>query len=586
MENTVRIGCAVPVVSVADPNTNCVRICDGIRKAGEAGCNLLIFPELCVTGYTCGDLVSQQLLIRTAGECVKKIADYTARFPQMHVVIGAPLEIEEQLYNCGVVLRGGRLLGVVPKVHLTPAEHRWFSGFPLAEAMGDIPVGSDLQFLLDDGVAFCVQFGGMKTSDAQIVAQLTAHPALVGNRYGEKVQYFSAANRCVCASVSTGPSESGQDMVYSGQSLVAANGVLLAEQYLAEDYLLTCDVDLLCLTKEPDFPQPENEELLSKEPFYGGEDRCREIFQIQVAGLANRLRQLRCKPVIGVSGGLDSTLALLVAVEAVRKNGGSASDVCAVTMPGFGTSSRTYDNAKILMELLGVSVKEVSISPAVEQHVRDIGHDISVHNATYEKAQARERTQILMDYASVAGGIVVGTGDLSELALGWCTYNGDHMSMYSVNASIPKTLIPHIIRTVSQLPQYENTAAVLEDIIATPISPELLPTDTQGNLTQQTEDLVGPYVLHDFFLYHTLRHGRTPKEIFDLACQAFAGQFADTIIKKWLGVFYRRFFSQQFKRSCLPEGVKVGAISLGPRGDWCMPSDASVKLWLDEVYNL
>lgn len=586
MKNAVRIGCAVPLVSVADPRTNCKHICDSIRQAGETGCDLLIFPELCVTGYTCGDLFSQKLPIAAASEAVMTITAFSSQYPAMDIVIGAPLYIAECLYDCGVVIKGGTVRGIVPKLALNPAEQRWFSDSLVTEAIGDIPVGTDLQFTLDKGIAFCVRFDNANTCDTKIVAQLTARPALVGNRYRWNVQHFSASNRCICASVSAGPSESGQDMVYSGQSLVAAGGVLLAERYLAEDYLLTCDTDLSCLAKEPVFLQPENEIKISTEPFYNGEKCCREIFQIQVIGLANRLRQLCCKPVIGVSGGLDSTLALLVAVEAVRMSGRPASDVCAVTMPGFGTSGRTYDNAKTLMDLLGVSVKEVDIRPGVKQHFLDIGHDISVHNATYENAQARERTQILMDYASVVGGIVVGTGDLSELALGWCTYNGDHMSMYSVNASVPKTLMPHIIRTVMQLPAYQKAVAVLEDIIATPISPELLPTDTQGNLTQQTEDLVGPYLLHDFFLYYTLRHGEAPREIYTMACQAFAGQFADATIKKWLGVFYRRFFSQQFKRSCLPEGVKVSSISLGPRGDWCMPSDASVKLWLDEVNNL
>lgn len=585
MEKTVRIGCAVPMVSVADPKTNCPRICDLIRQAGEDNCELLVFPELCVTGYTCGDLFRQKLLVTAAAEAVKTITAVSSHYPRMDIVIGAPMEIEGHLFDCGVVMKNGKVRGVVPKVELTPAERRWFSDTPVIDPIDTIPVHADLQLDLSGGASFCIRFDNT-TAHTQIVAQLTARPALADMDYCNAVRGYSASNGCVCASVSAGPSESGQDMVYSGHCLVAANGTLLAERCLEDGYLLTVDTDLSCLEKDAVFPENRQRPTLSTEPFYGGDDRCREIFQIQVLGLANRLRQLRCKPVIGVSGGLDSTLALLVAVEAVRKNGRPASDVCAVTMPGFGTSGRTYDNAKTLMELLGVSVKEVSICPAVEQHFRDIGHDISVHNATYENAQARERTQILMDYASVVGGIVVGTGDLSELALGWCTYNGDHMSMYSVNASVPKTLIPHIIRTVTQFPQYQQAAAVLEDIIATPISPELLPTDDQGNLTQQTEDLVGPYLLHDFFLYHTLRYGRTPREIFELASRAFAGQFAKTIIKKWLGVFYRRFFSQQFKRSCLPEGVKVGSISLGPRGDWCMPSDASAKLWLNEVDRL
>ena len=368
--------------------------------------------------------------------------------------------------------------------------------------------------------------------------------------------------------------------MYGGHSIIARNGELLAENQnlIDDDYLLWADSDGAALPKKQ-----RTATCNEKMPFFTGYED--EIFTIQASALASRLRLLNAKAVVGVSGGLDSTLALLVAAESMHLLGRSSTDVVAITMPGFGTTDRTYDNAMELMKLLGVTVLEIPIRDAVLQHFGDIGHDAKTRDLTYENAQARERTQILMNYAGRVGGIVVGTGDLSELALGWCTYNGDHMSMYAVNASLPKTLLPEVIRRAAKLPQYNVAETVLQDVIATPISPELLPPDEKGNIAQQTEDLVGPYILHDFFLYHTLKNGAEPKKIFHMACGIFEEFDADTI-KKWLKTFYRRFFTQQFKRNCMPEGVKTIDVSLSPRGDWQMPGDASAALWLNETDKL
>ena len=429
----------------------------------------------------------------------------------------------------------------------------------------------------------------MARRGAQIILNPAASVQLVGKQdfRRELVREQSEVCDCVYAFCSAGCTESTRDTVYSGHSVIAQRGAVLAEnrELVDTDYLLCADVQVQPAVPcgKRTAPQPK---ALQKQPFDVSDRACLEMFTIQAAGLACRLKQLCANAVIGVSGGLDSTLALLVAVEAMKRLGRPASDVYAVTMPCFGTSDRTYQNALELMKLLGVTIKEINIRHAVMQHFSDIGHDPNVRNTTYENAQARERTQILMDYAGVVGGIVVGTGDLSELALGWCTYNGDHMSMYGVNASIPKTVMAPIIRTVSKMDDYKAAQVVLEDIIATPISPELLPADGQGKIAQKTEDLVGPYALHDFFLYYIVKDGCTPAQVYDMACRAFAGEYDGDTIKKWLKVFYRRFFTQQFKRSCMPEGVKVTELSLSPRGDWFMPSDAAAALWLAEVEKL
>jgi len=611
MEKIVRIGCAVPRAAIGDVAKNTGDICAYMKKAARENCEILLLPELAITGYTCGDLFFQQLLRSAAKDALKELTACSAENPGLTVVVGLPLELEGALYNCAGVIRGGQILGVVPKMYLTDhresPEGRWFaagnqlkcSRISAAELSLDdypVPVGGGQIFEINGiklGVEICEDLFvenppsfEMAKKGAQIILNPAASVQLVGKQKFRRGLVGEQSKVCGCAYAfcSAGFTESTRDTVYSGHSVIAQNGKILAEnrELVDTDYLLCVDVQMLHAAPSGgrSVQQPK---ALSRQPFDVSEEACREMFAIQSAGLARRLEQLNANAVIGVSGGLDSTLALLVAVEAMKRLDRPATGVYAVTMPCFGTSDRTYQNAQELMKLLGVSVKEINIRKAVMQHFADIGHDPDIHNATYENAQARERTQILMDYASVVGGIVVGTGDLSELALGWCTYNGDHMSMYGVNASIPKTVMAPMIRTISQMDDYKAAQAVLQDIIDTPISPELLPADAEGKIAQKTEDLVGPYALHDFFLYYIVKGGCAPAQIYDMACKAFAGEFDGETVKKWLKVFYRRFFTQQFKRSCMPEGVKVTEVSLSPRGDWLMPSDASARLWLEEV---
>ena len=551
MGKSIRIGCAVPPVAVADTQKNTRAICEYIGRAAREGCDLLVFPELALTGATCGSLLSQKLLLSGAKKGLEEIRCLTEQYPELTVVVGLPLA---EGASGAAVLRGGEILGTVPVKQV---------------------------FSLPDGSTMAVAMGE-KLVDvaADVIVNPSAVPQLAGGREKRRAKAIAMSKNCLYVYCGAGCGESVTDGIYGGQSVIARNGCLLAEnqKLIDGDYLLTADSDGAALPSKPLAVTSSG-----KMPFYTGcED---EIFEIQAAALARRLSLLNAKAVIGVSGGLDSTLALLVAVEAMRLLHRPATDVVAVTMPGFGTTGRTYDNAVKLMKLLGVSMLEIPIRDAVRQHFADIGHDEKIHDLTYENAQARERTQILMDIAGKYGGIVVGTGDLSELALGWCTYNGDHMSMYSVNGGVPKTLIPEIIGRVAMQPRYCVTAAVLADVIATPISPELLPPDGCGNITQQTEDVVGPYILHDFFLYHTLKNGSTPREILDAACCVFE-EFGASTVKKWLKVFYRRFFTQQFKRNCMPEGVRVLEVSLSPRGDWQMPGDAAASLWLEEIEEL
>ena len=636
MLDYIRIACIAPAVLVGNCEYNAEAICRLIQKADEDSCDIAVFPELCLTGYTCGDLFFQKTLLDGAVKGIQQIADCTAGFPGVSVAVGAPLFVGGRLYNCAVLIGGGQVRGIVPKTCLPNdgphKESRWFSGalecscdcvsakqLGLAEDY-PIPVGNDLLFRLGEGTLvgvevcedlFVASSPSARLTDcgAEVILNLSAAPAVVGkqSRCRQVVMQQSGMCNCIYAYASAGVGESTQDMVFTGQCLVCENGKLLAEggDYPAQTYLVA-DADLgkvrakrqqhksalgcaVCTRTVLCAESPLRSEgilyPLSKEPFLKESDGL-EVFQIQTAALARKLEMLEAKPVVGVSGGLDSTLALLVAVDACRMLNRPVADVVGITMPCFGTTDRTYRNALKLMELLGVTVREIDIKDAVLNHLADIGHDPEIHNATYENAQARERTQVLMDYAGRVGGIVVGTGDMSELALGWCTYNADHMSMYGVNAGVPKTVIPAVIRAVMQKPEYAHAASVLQDVIDTPISPELLPPDSEGEIAQQTEDLVGPYALHDFFLYHVLHYGLTPEKIYRMACRAFAGDYDAVTVKKWLKVFYKRFFTQQFKRSCLPEGVKVFDVSLSPRGDFLMPGDASAQLWLGEVEQL
>ena len=637
MYDYIRIACAVPEVYVGDPLKNAEKICAFLEQAEAGKADVVLFPELAVTGYTCADLFFQDMLWQGTKAALRRITEASARYPELTVVVGLPVRVGSRLYNCASVIARGLVAGLVPKTHLTEPERRWFSpaedlwlapedlGLVHSQDYYTVPMKANQLFRLGDdalmGIELCQDAMGpqIRTSEltvngAELILNLSASHELPGKRQYRRdlVKQLSRSCLCAYAFASAGVGESTTDMVFSGHSLIAENGTLLREDdgCLSSEYLLLGDCDLgrvRALRREsPDFlpmsanwlvTEPYGDTLrsdgtlypVSKRPFLpqsSREEYCLEIFRIQSAGLAQRLKAIGAKAVVGVSGGMDSTLALLVAVKAMECLGRPASDVCGVTMPCFGTTGRTYRNSLKLMEALGVTVKEIDIREAVEVHFRNIGHDPSVHNTVYENAQARERTQVLMDYAGMVGGIVVGTGDLSELALGWCTYNADQMSMYGVNNTVPKTLVPLVISAAGRLPGFAAARPVLEDILATPISPELLPPDPEGNIAQHTEDLVGPYVLHDFYLFHMLRYGFGPGKIYALACQAFADDFSPEIIRKWLRIFYQRFFTQQFKRSCMPDGVKAGPVGLSPRGDWKMPSDASGRIWLDEIDSL
>ena len=645
MLDYIRIACAVPAVAVGDTKKNAEDICAFLKKANEQNVDLLVFPEMALTGYTCQDLFFQDALYEGVKRGLREILEASSACPAVTAVVGLPLRIGVRMFNCAAVISGGEVQGIVPKTSIPNYnefyEKRWFSSgdeltqdtFDIGSLLGEfprlVPVSQNQIFRIGEetlvGVEICEDIWTplppsnlLALSGAEVIVNLSASNETIGKRTYRRnlVNHQSAALCCVYAYCSAGSTESTQDLIFSGQSLIAENGKLLAEtkDAIATDYLLVQDCDLGKIRadrrKNKSFADTaaryaEDARIvetgrgvlrsdgrlypLEKLPFVPAQrqnrvQRCMEIFQMQVAGLKQRLAAIgNPNAVIGISGGLDSTLALLVAVEAMRQLGRPATDVYGVTMPCFGTSDRTYNNSWELMRTLGISSKEINIREAVSLHFSDIGHDPAIHDGTYENSQARERTQILMDYASVVHGIVVGTGDLSELALGWCTYNGDHMSMYGVNASIPKTLIRWMIDAISEMRSFAASRPVLQDILDTPISPELLPPDAEGKIAQHTEDLVGPYALHDFYLYYTLRFGFAPRKVYALANRAFEGDFDGETIKKWLKIFYRRFFTQQFKRSCLPDGVKVGSVTLSPRGDWRMPSDASARLWLEEV---
>ena len=636
MLDYIRIACAVPAVKVGDVKKNTADICAYLEKADAENADIVLFPELAMTGYTCGDLFYQETLHRAVEAGLMQILECSRSYPALTAVIGLPVRMGMQLANCAAVISDGCIRGLVSKTFLPDYggfnESRWFSaveeGTYVTLAGQEVSLGTDLLYRVGEttvGIEVCEDLWAPiapssfhALNGAEVILNLAASPEQVGAKRSraELVKAQSAAGKCVYAFVSAGCTESTSDLVFSGHSVIAENGTILAENegVVASDYLLVQDCDLGRIRAE----RRKNATFRSCAQRYaggmlttvGGTDTlrsdgslyplqklpfipstkaerqtyCNEIFQLQVTGLKQRLTAIGgANAVIGISGGLDSTLALLVAVEAMRQLGRPTTDVYGVTMPCFGTSDRTYNNAWELMRTLGISSKEIVIKDAVSLHFKDIGHDESIHNATYENAQARERTQILMDYASVVGGIVVGTGDLSELALGWCTYNGDHMSMYSVNGTVPKTLMRWMIDAISETESFAASRAVLQDVLDTPISPELLPPDAEGKISQQTEDLVGPYALHDFFIYNILRYGFTPEKVYVMACRAFANDFDKATVKKWLVSFYRRFFTQQFKRSCMPDGPKVTSVGLGPRGDWMMPSDATARIWLDEA---
>lgn len=645
----IKVATAIPSVKVGDVKFNTRQIESQIALAEGQGVEIIVFPELCITGYTCQDLFLQQMLLESAETAMMMLLDFTRQLDIISIV-GLPVVVGDLLLNCAAIIQHGKILGLVPKTYLPNYrefyEKRWFaSAQDLREttvrfAGHRITVTPDPQiFITSEGAQFGVEncedvwapappSNKLALAGAELIFNLSASDELSGKHTYLKSLLAQQSARTITGYIysSCGFGESTQDVVFGGNALIYENGSLIAEgeRFSLEPQMRIAQIDIEKLRSERrtnstyvnaqrnvkyairsgrysvhniEMLAPFNrrdfvlEREIDAHPFIPHEAEmgvtCEEIFNIQLMGLAKRIVHTGAKHLIlGISGGLDSTLALLVCVKAFDKLGMNRKDIIGVTMPGFGTTDRTYRNAITLMGSLGVTIREISIADAVEQHFKDIGHDISVHDVTYENAQARERTQILMDLSNELGGIVVGTGDLSELALGWATYNGDHMSMYGVNASVPKTLIQHMVRYVAESGVDEKSRVTLLDIVDTPISPELTPADESGEIRQKTEDLVGPYELHDFFLYYFLRFGFRPKKLFFLACQAFEGVYDEIIVQKWLVVFLRRFFSQQFKRSCLPDGPKVGNVSLSPRGDWRMPSDASSAIWLAEAESL
>lgn len=692
----VRVAAVVPRVKVADVNANVAEICRLAEDAERQEVSIAVFPELSVAGYTCADLFGQQLLIGKAEEGIKQLKSFS-RGKKLTMVVGVPVRVAGNLYNCAAVIHNGKLSGLVPKIHLPGYnefyESRWFSSgadFLYDTERATAPVYDDAKNCSSPAAGAEIVYAGAKVNvfpnllfnvgrstfaieicedlwtpvppsshhalaGADIILNLSAsNEVLMKHKYRhELISQQSARTISAYVYSSCGYGESTQDLVFSGSSMIYENGSLLAEseRFMMEGNLIAADIDTeklailrqkqntyhtvspdgtrdgqdarryvkinVCDGCQTDFekclkrhvePHPfvpgfnvsidnnsSEKELLKKTAAISERNaRCREITDIQVMGLATRLAHINCKTaVIGISGGLDSTLALLVAVLAFDKLGWDRKRIIGITMPGLGTTVRTKSNAQDLMETLGVTAREIPIGKAVAQHFADIGQDPNLTDVTYENSQARERTQILMDVANKEGGIVIGTGDLSELALGWATYNGDHISMYGVNASIPKTLVKYLVGWAADNHFNENCCnaqrsvrEILLDIIDTPISPELKPADNNGEIAQKTEDLVGPYELHDFFLYNMFRFGYAPSKIYFLARKAFGGVYDDSVILKWLKTFISRFFGQQFKRSCLPDGPKVGSVSLSPRGDWRMPSDAWKTMFLKDLENI
>lgn len=648
----IKVAAAIPSVKVADTQYNLAEIEKQVIIAEGEGVEIIVFPELSLTGYSCQDLFHQQILLDNIETSVIQLLDFTRQL-DITVIVGAPICADSVLLNCALVIQHGKLIGIVPKTYLPNYgefyEKRWFASsqdlqFQSIYYVGEkITISSDIQlFTTSQGVKFGIEIcedlwapippsNQLTLAGAELIFNLSASDDLIGKHNYLKSLVAQQSARTISGYIYSGCGfgESTQDVVYGGNGFIYENGQLLAEakRFEIESQLIISEVDIEKLRTErrsnttfvnaqrPSVMQrlrANNQlplqnitacipasiqrdfvltRLVDKYPFIPKGDKlrehCEEILNIQVCGLAKRLSHINCKTVvIGVSGGLDSTLALLVATQTFDKLRYDRRGIIGITMPGFGTTDRTYNNAITLMQNLGITIREISIAASVKQHFTDIEHNIDVHDITYENSQARERTQILMDISNQVGGIVIGTGDLSELALGWCTYNGDHMSMYAVNVGIPKTLIKHLVSYVAENGVEDSIKLTLEDIVNTPISPELTPADENGEIVQKTEDLVGPYELHDFFLYYVLRFGFRPKKIFWLAQQAFKEEYADGVILHWLRIFYKRFFSQQFKRSCLPDGPKVGSVSLSPRGDWRMPSDAMSTDWIKDLEDI
>lgn len=633
----IRVAAASPKVKVADCDYNVSEIKSMIDVAEKENVQIICFPELSITSYTCADLFFQTALQQKAIESLFSLTDFMRNKPSMIVIVGLPLLVKNSLYNVAAVISHEGILGFVPKTYIPNNnefyEKRWFAGsgdlnYFFVEINGEsIPVSVNGMIFHTPFASFGVEIcedlwmpvppsSKLTMQGADIIFNLSASNELVGKNEYRKSLILQQSGSCSAAYVyaSAGCGESSTDLVFSGATTIAENSKLLAEgkRFSFENEMIISDIDVLAIRidrlKNTNF-RPSHDEsiqeiecdlepvsvekmlrIFNPHPFIPSlekeEEYLSEVFNIQTVGLAKRLKHTGIKTVtIGISGGLDSTLALLVTAKTFDILSLPRENIIGITMPGFGTTTRTYTNAIELMKSIGVTAKEVSIVDAVALHLNDIEHDINTHDVTYENAQARERTQILMDYANKTGGLVVGTGNLSELALGWATYNGDHMSMYGVNASVPKTLVKTLVRWIANTQMDKTSQKILHDILDTPFSPELLPADNEGKIAQKTENFVGPYELHDFFLHRMLRYGDSPKRIYFIAQQAFVNMYSSKEILKWLKVFYKRFFAQQFKRSCMPDGPKVGSINLSPRGDWRMPSDAVVKVWLEELYN-
>ena len=632
----IKVAAGTPKVQVADCKANEKVILEKIEEMAANGAKIIVLPELCLTSYDCRDLFWQEKLLKEAKEALLRIAEATKDRDAL-IFIGLPLEKDQKLYNVAAALNRGQILGIVPKTYLPNYnefyEARYFTaGSPeISEiVMGaqKVPFGTSLIFACRDmphlkvSAEICEDLWvasppsiSHAQAGATVIVNLTASDEMVGKGAYRRQLVRSHSASCLCGYIyaAAGEGESSTDLVFDGHSMIAENGSLLAESRRFENETIYADLDVDRLTAERrrmttfgvenragyveiPFSLNKEETALTRHfdphPFVPSgkadrDERCEEILHIQAMGLKKRLEHTHCRhAVIGISGGLDSTLALLVTVKAFDSLNLPHSGIHAVTMPSFGTTDRTYTNACEMIRCVGADFKEVRIGEAVLQHFEAIGHDPDVHDVTYENSQARERTQVLMDLSNQVGGLVIGTGDLSELALGWATYNGDHMSMYAVNSSVPKTLVRHLVRYYAETCGDEKLSAVLLDVLDTPVSPELLPPDPEGKISQKTEDLIGPYELHDFYLYYVLRWGFEPSKIFRLALESFKGDYDRETILKWLRNFYRRFFTQQFKRSCLPDGPKVGSVAVSPRGDLRMPSDACSAMWLKEAEEL
>ena len=637
-----RIACAVNDISVGNTAENTKNIIEKMKEAEEKNADVVLFPELCITGYTCADLFFQDSLLKAALSSLNEICRVSEKM-NITVIVGLPILLEGTLFNCGAVIYNGEVKGIVPKTYIPSYgeyyEMRWFACADMmkertvsSQRLGlsknyEILCGNDIIFSVKGtkfGIEICEDLWApiapssyLALDGAEVIFNLSASNDTISKHAYRRSLVSGHSASCICAYAyaSAGFLESTTDLVFSGHSIIAENGTIIGENEhnIDSGYLLVRDVDLgkiradrmknttmrdcrahslenpmrVKMVSDGESDADGDYSVINTKPFVPQDkeerlNRCADIFELQTRGLAKRLSVTGARPVVGVSGGLDSTLALLVCVQAMKQLNRPVSDICGVTMPCFGTTDRTHSNSLKLMETLGVTSIEINIKEACLRHFEDIGQSEDNHDLTYENAQARERTQVLMDYAGKIGGLVVGTGDLSELALGWCTYNADHMSMYGVNAGVPKTLVRWMVDSVAQFNLFPESTSVLMDICDTPISPELLPPDKNGKISQQTEDIVGPYILHDFFLYNMVRFGFSPSKIYHLAKKSF-NDFDNLEILKWLKNFYRRFFSQQFKRSCLPDGMKIGSICLSPRGDWRMPSDASAALWLEEI---